>query len=470
MGVKLSLSNDKIADKHNGTTWDRCLELIREKVDAQNYKTWFESSIELPSEANTLMIKVKDEFVVTWLRQHYLPFISSVVSEITTRVDIQIVFVVQDSNNDLKYFKAKEADTNTPVNSNTAPKPQKTEPNNLPQLSPSYTFDRFVVGQFNKMAYSTAKLVASNPGQSGFNPLFIYGGVGLGKTHLLHAIGHEIREKHSKLKVMLITAEGFISNFVSALLNNSINTFMKKYENIDVLLVDDIQFLATKTATQEKFFHLFNSLHHRNMQIVLTSEIQPSKLTGFPERLVSRFNWGMVADLLPPALEDRINILKSKAEYENTLIPNEVLHYLANNISSNIRALEGSMIRLLAQRSVDGSDITISSARNVISHYQSNTSPKMVCIPTIIAKVSAHFKIDESDMLGSRRTKEIAHARQIAMYLARELTDSSLIYIGHAIGGRNHSTVSFAHKKIGKLIEIKPLIQKQISDIRQSCF
>ena len=467
MGVKLSLSTDKISNSHNVTIWNRCLELIREKIDAQNYKTWFESSVELPSEANTLMIKVKDEFVVTWLKQHYLPFISSVVSEITARVDLQIVFVVQEANNELKYFKAKEVEADTPVFSKPIPKPQKTE--TLPQLSPSYTFERFVVGQFNKMAYSTAKLVASNPGQSGFNPLFIYGGVGLGKTHLLHAIGHEIREKHPKLRVMLITAEGFISNFVSALLNNSINTFMKKYENIDVLLVDDIQFLATKTATQEKFFHLFNSLHHRNMQIVLTSEIQPSKLTGFPERLVSRFNWGMVADLLPPALEDRINILKSKAEYENTLIPDEVLHYLANNISSNIRALEGSMIRLLAQRSVDGSDITINSARTVISHYQSNTIPKLVCIPTIIAKVSGHFKIEESDMLGSRRTKEIAHARQIAMYLARELTDSSLIYIGHAIGGRNHSTVSFAHKKIGKLIETNPLIQKQIADIRQSC-
>ncbi len=459
MGEKLSLSNKNI--------WDRCLELIREKIDGQNFRTWFDSSEGIPTDSDLLAVKVKDEFAVTWLKQHYLSFIKSVISEITTRTDLPLIFAVEQSDGSFTYFHT----TNGEEPKRSIPKPEarkKESPES--KLSPSYTFDRFVVGQFNKMAYQTARMVADNPGETGFNPLFIYGGVGLGKTHLLHAVGHQIREKHPDLNLMMITGEGYISHFVSALLSSSMNKFEEHYRNIDVLLIDDVQFLADKNSTQEKFFHLFNTLHHQNKQIIMTSELQPSKLSGFAERLTSRFNWGMVADLLPPDLEDRVNILKSKAEYENTIIPEDVLNYIANNVTSNIRALEGSMIRLLAQRSVDGTDITIQTAQKVISHYQSDTSPKSVDIPTIIDKVCNHYSIAEDEILGKRRTKEIAHARQVAMYLARELTDSSLIYIGHALGGRNHSTVSFAHKKISEQIDIDNTLKRDLSTIRQSCY
>ncbi len=425
--------------------------IIQERLGQQNYETWFKESKAIPSN-DDFIIEVKDHFALNWIKHNYIDFISDIIKKVTGNLNNKLVFAVKKDDGS-HYFENN----------------QEKETIDDSHLNPSFTFDHYIIGDFNRLAASAAMEVAKSPGNNPYNPLYIHGGVGLGKTHLLQSIGHLIKKLAPSKNVVYVTAEHYMDEFVGSILSNSVNDFKSAYRGTDVLLIDDVQFFEGKESTQEQFFHLFNALHQNGKQVVLTSEIPPSKLKGLAERLRSRFNWGLVVDLKPPGLEGRIQILKSKMERVNTVIPDDVISYLAENITTNIRALEGSLIRLLAQVSLTGMDINLETVQGFIKQYETTNTNKSVSIPTIIDLVCEEFGISRQEMLSKSRIKRIATARHIAMYLSRTMTDASLSYIGLAIGNRDHSTVHHSFKKIDKLIDTDKNMARTIEKIRGLC-
>jgi len=327
-----------------------------------------------------------------------------------------------------------------------------------------YTFDTFVVGSGNRFACTAALAVSENPGKT-YNPLFIYGGVGLGKTHLLHAVGHYTRQLFPGLTVKYVSAEKFLNDFINALRYKNIIAFKNSYRNNDILLVDDIQFLEEKEASQEEFFHTFNTLHDTNRQIVLSSDRPPRSITTLEERLRSRFEWGLVTDIKPPDLETRIAILKKYAEREKIKVYDDILGLIAEKITSNIRELEGALTRVVAFSSLTNSRPDIDIARSILKDILPEDGEKKISIQKIVKEVSKFFSIPINDILSAKRNKFISHARQLAMFLARELTSSSLPQIGKAIGDRDHTTVIYAVSKISKLISKDKNVYMQIQEI-----
>src|SRR5699024_5628103 len=308
-------------------------------------------------------------------------------------------------------------------------------------LNPKYTFDTFVVGAANRFAHAAALAVAEAPAKS-YNPLFIYGGVGLGKTHLMHAIGHYVREYHPELKVIYLSSEKFTNEFINAIMDNKAENFRNKYRNVDILLVDDIQFLAGKESTQEEFFHTFNTLHEENKQIIISSDRPPKEIPTLEERLRSRFEWGLITDISPPDLETRTAILSKKAKAEGLQdIPNEVMLYIANQIDTNIRELEGALIRVIAYSSLINKDIDTPLAAEALKDIIPNNRPKKITVKLIQEYIGEKYQVTVNEFISKKRTKAIAFPRQIAMYLCRELTDMSLPKIGQDFGGRDHTTV-----------------------------
>lgn len=425
--------------------WEQALNELKEHLSVPTFETWFRK-IELEKEtADSVTLNAPSEFVKEWLETKYKSLIESTLSGLKNK-DVKVEIVVGE----------KEKGP-----------PQKIVINNL-TLKKRYSFENFVVGSGNKLAYAASTAVAKNPGTA-YNPLYIYGGVGLGKTHLLQAISHYLLRNFSDLKIIYTTTEKFTNEVIYAIQNarsNSqlIDRFHKQYRSVDVLLIDDIQFLAGKERTQEEFFHTFNSLHDAGKQVVITSDCPPKEIATLQERLLTRFEWGLVADIQPPDFETRVAILKKKAELENISIPDDVLFYVAKNIFSNIRELEGALVRLVASASLTNEEITLSFATKILSNIiQSNNEP--ITIKRIKKVVSEYFNTTETALDERKRSQDIVIPRQIAMYLARQLTDSSLPLIGSSFGGRDHTTVMHACAKIGKEAEKQETMKALIEDI-----
>ncbi|MGO4938015.1 chromosomal replication initiator protein DnaA [Fundicoccus sp. Sow4_H7] len=333
------------------------------------------------------------------------------------------------------------------------------------QLNPNYTFETFVVGEDNKMANGAALAVSDNPGQT-YNPFLIYGGVGLGKTHLMQAIGNEILSKNPDAKIKYATSESFTNDFITSIQNGSQIAFREMYRSIDVLLIDDIQFLSNKDKTQEEFFHTFNALYNNNKQIVLTSDRLPNNIDNLEERLISRFKWGLSTDITPPDLETRIAILRKKASNDRLDINPETLTYIANNIDTNIRELEGALVRVIAYAAIQGKEITTSLAAEALRNMVGSEEKKPLSINEIINQVAHYYQITSQDIKGRKRTKNIVYPRQIAMYLARELTDISFPKIGEAFGNKNHTTVIHAYEKISEDLKTSPTLDNEMTQLK----
>ncbi|HRW18984.1 MAG TPA: chromosomal replication initiator protein DnaA [Dermatophilaceae bacterium] len=332
------------------------------------------------------------------------------------------------------------------------------------RLNPKYTFETFVAGSSNRFAHAAASAVAEAPAKS-YNPLFIYGASGLGKTHLLHAIGHYVRQMYPAFRVRYVNSEEFTNEFINSIRDDRAATFQSIYRDVDVLLIDDIQFLAGKVQTQEEFFHTFNALHNNSKQVVITSDLPPKQLTGFEERLRSRFEWGLITDVQAPDLETRIAILRKKTLQERMSAPDEVLEYIASRITSNIRELEGALIRVTAFASLNRQPVDLALAEQVLKDLVPTDQPVQITVSTIQGQTAEYFALTVDDLCGSSRSRQLVTARQIAMYLCRELTEMSLPKIGQAFGGRDHTTVMHADRKIRELMRERRAIYNQVTEL-----
>nr|WP_308492450.1 chromosomal replication initiator protein DnaA [Microbacterium protaetiae] len=349
--------------------------------------------------------------------------------------------------------------------------PTVERPESIPQperrdtrLNPKYSFDNFVIGQSNRFAHAAAVAVAEAPAKA-YNPLFIYGDSGLGKTHLLHAIGDYAQSMYAGIRVRYVSSEEFTNDFINSIANNRGSAFQARYRDVDILLIDDIQFLQGRAETQEAFFHTFNTLHDHDKQVVITSDVPPKHLTGFEDRMRSRFEWGLITDVQAPDLETRIAILRKKAQSERLQIPDEVLEYIATVVSSNIRELEGALIRVSAFASLNRSTLDMSLAQTVLRDIVDQDDANVISPTDIITATASYFKLSVDDLYGSSRSQAVAQARQIAMYLCRERTSLSLPKIGQLFGGRDHTTVMYAYKKISDLMKERRSIYNHVTDI-----
>ena len=437
--------------------WKTALSNIEKKISKPSFETWFKSTKAHSLQGDLLVVNVPNEFARDWLEERYSNLISEILYEITGENLTAKFIIPQDQ-------KEEEQEIKTP------PKKAKKDDdhNDFPTsvLIPKYTFDTFVIGSGNRFAHAASLAVAEAPAKA-YNPLFIYGGVGLGKTHLMHAIGHYVLEHNPSAKVVYLSSEKFTNEFINSIRDNRAESFRNKYRNVDVLLIDDIQFLAGKESTQEEFFHTFNSLHEESKQIVISSDRPPREIPTLEDRLRSRFEWGLITDITPPDLETRIAILRKKAKADGLDIPNEVMLYIANQIDSNIRELEGALIRVVAYSSLINKDINADLAAEALKDIIPSSKPKVITINEIQKIVGEHYNVKLEDFKAKKRTKSVAFPRQIAMYLSRELTDYSLPKIGDEFGGRDHTTVIHAHEKISKLLQTDSQLQKQLKELNE---
>ncbi len=432
--------------------WQYILNEMKSKISKPSYDTWLSQTSVKSLHDNVLIITVPNEFTKNWLDQRYTDVIDTLLFEMTG-TELSVKFEIIDDHQKNDKSETKQEAKSTEVNSN--------DIQNM--LNPKYTFDTFVVGAANRFAHAASLAVAEAPAKS-YNPLFIYGGVGLGKTHLMHAIGHYVREYHPDRKVIYLSSEKFTNEFINAIMDNKAENFRNKYRNVDILLVDDIQFLAGKEQTQEEFFHTFNTLHEENKQIIISSDRPPKEIPTLEDRLRSRFEWGLITDISPPDLETRIAILTKKAKAEGLNdISNEVMLYIANQIDTNIRELEGALIRVIAYSSLVNQDIDTKLATEALKDIIPSNRPKKITIKGIQTFIADKYNVTVDEFLSKKRTKTIAFPRQIAMYLSRELTDLSLPKIGEEFGGRDHTTVIHAHKKITELLTNDHEFQAEIN-------
>jgi len=435
--------------------WGKTLNVIEKKISKPSFETWLKSTKAIALDKNTLIVEAPNDFAREWLDGNYKEILTEILYELIGE-NMTLKFVIPESNMDDPVMVP-------PANKKTA-KPDIITDSAQHMLNPKYTFDTFVIGSGNRFAHAASLAVAEAPAKA-YNPLFIYGGVGLGKTHLMHAIGHYVLEHTPMAKVVYLTSEKFTNEFINAIRDNRPDDFRNKYRNVDILLIDDIQFLAGKESTQEEFFHTFNTLHEENKQIIISSDRPPREIPTLEDRLRSRFEWGLITDITPPDLETRIAILRKKAKADGLDIPNEVMLYIANQIDSNIRELEGALIRVVAYSSLENKDINADLAAEALKSIIPSSKPRVITIQDIQRVVGEQFGIKLEDFSAKKRTKSIAFPRQIAMYLSRELTDFSLPKIGEEFGGRDHTTVIHAHEKISNLIKTDPQFQKQIQEL-----
>ncbi len=411
--------------------WEEVLGHLKERITAQAFETWFSETRAVTVSDDRLIIEVPNEFYIDWLEEHY----SKVVREALKSAGI--------TNLKLIYRPAPKEEREEERGFIAVKKPAT-------RLQARYTFDNFVVGKSNEFAYSAARAVAQSPSGE-YNPLFIYGGVGLGKTHLLQAIGNYCLKKHKKLKVHYVPAETFMNEMIRAIQKRSMVSFKLKYRQLDVLLIDDIQFLRDKEMLQEEIFHTFNSLYDAGKQIVMTSDRPPKEIPSIEERLVSRFQWGLVVDIKPPDLETRMAILRKKCEEEGIHLSDEIIHFIAQKVRKNIRELEGCLVRIAAFHSLTKRPITLQVAEEILRDMIKES--RGLEVTDVIEAVSRAFNIPAREIKGKRRKKEIVEARQAAMYLMRHMLGMSLKSIGYSLGGRDHSTVIHSIEKVEKLVE-----------------
>ena len=441
-------------DSHTEDLWQQVLSVIQTKLSKPSFDTWFKATKADFSDEGLLVVTAPTTFAVEWLESRYTKLVRSTVSDYIGR-QVDIRFVIEEN---------RPPEPAAPAQPPVKQAPSSSEEPFSHMLNPKYTFDTFVIGANNRFAHAASLAVAEAPAKA-YNPLFLYGGVGLGKTHLMHAIGHYILEHNPSTKVMYISSEKFTNEFINAIRDNRGESFRNKYRNIDVLLIDDIQFLAGKDGTQEEFFHTFNALHEERKQIVISSDRTPKEIPTLEERLRSRFEWGLITDIQAPDLETRIAILRKKAKAENLDIPNEAMVYIANQIDTNIRELEGALIRVVAYSSLINEDISSHLAAEALKDIVPSTRPKMITIQDIQQRVGEFYGLKMEEFKARKRTKAVAYPRQIAMYLSRELTDYSLPKIGEAFGGRDHTTVIHAHEKITNQLKIDQELFKVIQNL-----
>jgi chromosomal replication initiator protein len=447
--------------------WDASLQVLREKVDERTYEAWLAWTKFGSYEDGHLVILVPNTFTGNWIHDRYSDMISSTVTTLTD--DFEDVSFMSDENLQREMVSYATSQVVAPAAiAEAAPPASRHAVRETPyasgqQLNPRYTFDDFVIGPSNRFAHAAAKAVCETPARA-YNPLFIYGGAGLGKTHLMQAIGHHIM-RENKLKVLYITSEEFTNELISSIQQRSQIAFRNKYRTIDVLLIDDIHFIAGKDATQEEFFHTFNTLHDAYKQIVLSSDRPPKDIPTLEERLVSRFEWGLVTDIQPPDIETRIAILKKKSIQAELNCPSDVLFFIANLVKANIRELEGTFNRVLGYARAHNCSLSIETAQLALKDMLDRSASRQVTIDVIQKITAAHFNIRLSDLLSPKRSKMIALSRQIAMYLTREMTQASLVDIGDAFGGRDHSTVLHACKKVTEMLKTMPDFARDVDSI-----
>lgn len=438
--------------------WRKALELIEKQVSTPSFETWLKSTKPIKFSDHTMVIEVPNDFAKDWLESRYYDLIKDSLQEVTNR-EVGLSFVLPG----LGDFSVPEnlANAVSSINRNIGEDIIST------YLNPKYTFDTFVVGNSNRFAHAASLAVAESPAKS-YNPLFIYGGVGLGKTHLMQAIGHYILTSAPATKVVYVSSEKFTNELINSIRDDKTVEFRNKYRNMDILLVDDIQFLAGKERTQEEFFHTFNALYEANKQIIISSDRPPKEIPTLEDRLRSRFEWGLITDIQPPDLETRIAILRKKAKLENLQVSNDVISYIANQIHSNIRELEGALIRVMAYSSLTHNQITNELACEALKDILPAPKPKLITIGLIQQIVSVYFSLKLEDFKSKRRTRSVAFPRQIAMYLSRELTDNSLPKIGEEFGGRDHTTVMHAHEKISTNLKEDTTLQLTVKQLKDN--
>ena len=409
-----------------------------------------------------MLLEVPNPFFVDWFEEHNLPLLrSSVLSQIETAPEIRFTVAegYQSSFEPPEITRGERPPIAAEIRSAVQMPPSN--------LKPQFTFENFVVGRGNEFTYAACRAVAQDPARI-YNPLFIYGGVGLGKTHIMQAIGFEVGIRNAAAKVHYVSSERFMNEMIESIQRGSTIEFRERYRGLDILLIDDIQFMSGKESTQEEFFHTFNSLYDANKQVVVTSDRAPKDIPDLEERLISRFNWGLVTDIQPPDLETRVAILRRKAERSRVEIPDQVLFFIAENVRSNIRELEGSLVRLSALASLTGSAITIDLAREVLGDYIRSQQQKAPDVLEIQKAVASHFELPTESLRGKRRTSTVALARQVAMYLTKQLTPLTLVEIGRRFGNRDHSTVLYACARVVDRTTTDPDFAEMVERIRRS--
>ena len=436
--------------------WEKTLNILKGELTEVSFNTWIKSATPLSATNDTIRLGVPNNFTKDILEGRYKDLLQNAIKLICSKkYNLEFVILSEEPNEEEIKKEQKKETSESNVNANDEM---------TATLNPKYTFNSFVIGNSNRFAHAASLAVAESPAKA-YNPLFIYGGVGLGKTHLMHAIGHYILDNNSKAKVVYVSSEKFTNELINSIKDDKNVEFRNKYRNIDVLLIDDIQFIAGKERTQEEFFHTFNALHEANKQIILSSDRPPKEIPTLEDRLRSRFEWGLIADIQAPDFETRIAILKKKADVENLNVPNEVMHYIATKIKSNIRELEGALIRIVAYSSLTNRDITVDLASEALKDIISNKQARNVTIDIIQDVVSNYYNLRIEELKSQRRTRNVAYPRQIAMYLSRKLTDMSLPKIGEEFGGRDHTTVIHAYEKISAGLKVDETLQTAINDI-----
>lgn len=463
------------------SVWNNCLEFIKDNIQPQAYKTWFEPIKAVKLTDKALSIQVPSKFFYEWLEEHYVKVLKvALTKELGESAKLVYIIKMENTYGNKQPFTekipssnrsaVKSQDVDIPLNNKN---PELKNPFIIPgirnvkiesQLNPNYSFENFLEGDSNRLARSAGLAVAAKPGGTSFNPLLVFGGVGLGKTHLAHAIGVDIKDKYPEKTVLYISAEKFTQQYIDSVKKNNRNDFIHFYQIIDVLIIDDVQFLSGKTGTQDVFFHIFNHLHQNGKQVILTSDKAPVDMQDIEQRLLSRFKWGLSAELQSPDFETRVSILKNKLYRDGVEMPDDIVEYVAKNIKTNIRELEGAIISLIAQSSFNKKEVNIELAKQVVEKFVKNTK-REVSIDYIQKVVSDYFQMDIDTLQSKTRKRHIVQARQLAMFFAKKLTKASLASIGSQIGKRDHATVLHACKTVDNLSSTDKQFRKYVDDL-----
>ena len=463
------------------SVWNNCLEFINDNIQPQAYKTWFEPITAVKLSDNALSIQVPSKFFYEWLEEHYVNILKvALTKELGEKAKLVYIIKMENTYGNKQPFteripssnrsSVKAQNVDVPLDNKS---PQLRNPFIIPgirnvkiesQLNPNYNFENFLEGDSNRLARNAGIAVANKPGGTSFNPLLVFGGVGLGKTHLVHAIGVDIKDKYPEKTVLYISAEKFTQQYIESVKKNNRNDFIHFYQIIDILIIDDVQFLSGKSGTQDVFFHIFNHLHQNGKQVILTSDKAPVDMQDIEQRLLSRFKWGLSAELQTPDFETRVSILKNKLYRDGVEMPDDIIEYVAKNIKSNVRELEGAIISLIAQSSFNKKEITIDLAKQVVEKFVKNTK-REVSIDYIQKIVSDYFQMDIDTLQSKTRKRHIVQARQLAMFFAKKLTKASLASIGSQIGKRDHATVLHACKTVDNLSSTDKQFRKYVEDL-----
>lgn len=465
------------------TVWGSCLDFVQDNIQKQAFKTWFMPIVPVKLNGAALSIQVPSKFFYEWIEEHYIKILKVALTK-ELGDEARLVYIIKMENtygNKLPFTEKIPSKNRNGIDIQSVDAPLRNHPSELKnpfvipgirnlkiesQLNPSYNFENFLEGDSNRLARSAGMAVANRPGGTSFNPLLVFGGVGLGKTHLAHAIGVDIKEKYPEKTVLYISAEKFTQQYIEAIKKNNRNDFIHFYQLIDVLIIDDVQFFSGKSGTQDVFFHVFNHLHQNGKQVILTSDKAPVDMQDIEQRLLSRFKWGLSAELQRPDYETRVSILKNKLYRDGVELPEEIISYVAKSVKTNVRELEGAIISLIAQSSFNKHEVTLELAKQVVEKFVRNTK-REISIDYIQKVVSDYFQMDVETLQSKTRRRHIVQARQLAMYFAKKFTKASLASIGNQIGKRDHATVLHACKTVDNLSFTDKQFRKYVEDLSQ---